>query len=535
MFAATLAPPSDRTNLVASEVASLAISQDGWLGSLILTPPVTVSGRVEAYCPPPGTTCMTGSLGATITVTRPSAFAGGPGFRAVVTSKDSIARGTDSFSLALPPAMDPLVVTVVPDGRSSDPPANGISPAMEVPPLRTTLDVSQDTSTTFVLGSATSPQVLGSLSDGVHALTKYRVVVLGQWEMAGPVTEVSSVAYTPDGSFKLLIADNVVGSLEIVAQPYDPTIVAPTLHLPGVRAGTTVMLTQPANLGNKLVVTIPVVGLAGNGAVAPISGARVIVTGRFNPQFTGASAELSVEATTGDDGLAQVTLLDGPALRSTYKVRVIPPAGANVGVVYDAPLALGPAMGAQTVASVRLPSRIALRGTLVDQNGQALGNVAVTARPSLRFTWSLDTNAQSFLAQIPAATTVTPDTGDFILWVDPFVADIWGHYDVSFEPATGIAAPSWTEPDVEIPRIQNLTSQSLGSVTIPDAANVHGQLTDQTGGPVSGGELRIFGVTTDLGVCSQVAYPPANCSIPAQLLAHGTSDDLGTVRLRLPR
>jgi hypothetical protein len=242
-----------------------------------------------------------------------------------------------------------------------------------------------------------------------------------------------------------------------------------------------------------------------------------------------------VETTTGDDGLAPVTLLDGTALRTTYKVRVIPPAGANVGVIYDQPLVLSSTATAQTVDAVRLPSRVTLRGTVVDADGAALGNVAVTARPSLRFNWSLDPDAQQFLAQIPAATTVTPETGDFVVWVDPFVADVWGHYDVAYEPATGSAEPAWTEADVEIPRIQNLTSQSLGQVTLPSAAFVHGQLSDPGGGAVATGELRIFGVTTDLSLCNEVAHAPPNCVIPAELLGHGTSDDQGIVRLILPR
>jgi hypothetical protein len=430
----------------------------------------------------------------------------------------------------------PLVVTVVPDGRGDSPPASGMSPAMAAPPLRTTLDASQDLNTTFVLGSANSQPLVGTLTDAsAHALTKYRVVALGLWEPGGSLSEVSSVAYTTDGSFKLAIADGVTSQLEIVAKPYDTTVVAPTLHLPGAHPGTVVALTQPANLGAKLALTIPVVGVAGSGALVPVSGAHVIVTGRFEPQFSGTSADLTVEDTTGDDGLAHITVLDGTALRASYKVHVIPPANSNVGTVYNQSLVLTNNPGTQTVDAVRLPSRIALRGTLLGTDGNPLGNVAVTAHPSLQFMWSLDAAAQQFLAQIPTSPAVTPDTGDFVLWVDPYVADTWGHYDMSFEPATGVAAPSWTYAGIEIPRIQNLTTESLGSLVTPDAAYVHGELTDGTGSPVVGGELRIFGVTTDLSLCGVVAHPPTNCSIPAQLLGHSTSDDQGVVRLTLPR
>jgi hypothetical protein len=294
------------------------------------------------------------------------------------------------------------------------------------------------------------------------------------------------------------------------------------------------LIAQPQNLGNRLAVTIPIVGVAGSGALAPVSGARVIVTGTYDPMFGGTRAVLSVETMTDADGLAQLTLLDGATLRGSYKLRVIPQAG-NVGVVFDAPLLLDSTGAAQTLQPVRLPSRIALQGIAVDASGKPLGNVAVTARPSLRFAWTLDAATQEFLAQIPQGPAVTPDTGDFAVWVDPFIANVWGHYDLTFEPPAGAPAPSWTVPEIEIPRVQNLTSQALGSLTIPDAAFIHGQLVDPNGGSVASGELRIFNVITDLSLCSQVAYPPPDCEIPAQLLGHGTADDQGAVQLTLPR
>jgi hypothetical protein len=538
-FAAEVIPPGDRSDLVTSEIPLLAIPQNGWLGAVTLPTPVTFSGRVEAYCAPGNTTCMTTSLGATITVTRQSGFAGGPDFRDVITAKDAVARGTNSFSAPLPMtgATDsPFIVSIVPDGRADQPPTSGISPAMIAPPMHTTLTATQSASTIFVLGSAQTQTITGMLTDGTHALSKYRVVAIGQWDATSPLTEVSTVAYSSDGTFHLLVADGVYGPVEIVAKPYGTGVVAPILHLGSVLPGATqALVAQPAGLGNPLSVTMKIVGVAGNGGVAPVGGARVIVTGTYDPMLGGTRAVLSVEAITGDDGLAHLDLLDGTTFRATYKLRVIPPAGANVGVIYDQPLPLDATPGTQTLPDVRLPARIALSGTLVDSGGNALANVSVTARPSLRFMWTLDAAAQQFLAEIPAATFVTPETGDFAVWVDPFVANVWGHYDLAFEPATGATAPSWTWPDVEIPRVQNLTSQPVGTLDVPDAAFIHGQLSDPSGMPIPTGELRVFGVTTDLSLCSQVPNPPANCVIPAELLGHGTADDQGVVRLTLPR
>ncbi|MBV8763235.1 MAG: hypothetical protein JO257_38480, partial [Deltaproteobacteria bacterium] len=50
MFAAALVPPSDRDDVVQTQLGSLMIPQNGWLGDVALEAPVTFSGRVEAYC-----------------------------------------------------------------------------------------------------------------------------------------------------------------------------------------------------------------------------------------------------------------------------------------------------------------------------------------------------------------------------------------------------------------------------------------------------------------------------------------------------
>ena len=85
-FAATLGPPSDSASVVQTEIPALAIPSDGWLGDVVLEAPVTLSGRIEAYCPG-AMTCTNASLPATITITRAPRFAGGPGFHTTVDAK----------------------------------------------------------------------------------------------------------------------------------------------------------------------------------------------------------------------------------------------------------------------------------------------------------------------------------------------------------------------------------------------------------------------------------------------------------------
>jgi len=159
----------------------------------------------------------------------------------------------------------------------------------------------------------------------------------------------------------------------------------------------------------------------------------------------------------------------------------------------------------------------------------------VTARPSLRFQWSLPEAQQAFLTAIPAATTVTPDTGEFVVFVDPLVAEIWGFYDVTFEPSSTSRSPTYVLSELEIPRDTTLKIISMPDVYVPDAAFVHGRITDPGGNTISGAELKLFRVETSADLCALVPHAPASCPIPAALLGRGAADKDGVVELRLPR
>jgi hypothetical protein len=176
-----------------------------------------------------------------------------------------------------------------------------------------------------------------------------------------------------------------------------------------------------------------------------------------------------------------------------------------------------------------------VHGIIIDGDGNPIGGVAVTAQPALRFMWSLDASPQAFLSEIPQATAITTDAGDFIVYVDPLINGAWGTYDLAFEPAVGSTAPNWLVPSVDLPREPNRTDFDLGSVTSPSAANIHGRIVDRLTNPVPGGEIRIFTTPTDPTLCQQAQHAPVGCPIPAILEGHGTSDDVGVVRMRLPR
>jgi hypothetical protein len=566
-FAAALGPPGDRTDLVPVEIAQLTIPQDGQIGSATFAAPVTIAGRIVAACAAGGSSCATTSVGSTLTIERTSLFAGGPGsqfaggpgFTTAVSAKDGVPAGANSFSANVPvtnPGDPGYTITVVPDRGRSDPtpPSTGPTPAMLAPPARLTNVMANGSLSLSITLGALGQTVSGTLQDaGVPSqpLSGYRVVALGRWDQISPLTEVSTVAYVQDadqGAFSLTVADGVYGDVEIVAAPFDPTVVAPTLRLGGVTPGdgVTHSVSQPVGLGNPLALTIPIEGLAGNGQIVGVGGATVIVSASDNGSGLGGpgphpTAELSVETMTdgsgSGSGSAHLSVLDGPAFATGYTLRVVPPAGSQFGVVFDAPLTLGAQAGPQTLPTVHLPSRLAISGKVFDASNTPLANVAVTAVPSLSFLWTLDPDQLQFVGEIPPATTVTGSKGDFSLWVDPLIgaglSAVWAEYDLQLEPPLGSTTPIWVQ-NVQIPRqVNGPPTLPPISITIPDAANVHGTLVDALGGPVTGGELRVFQIASDPSPCA-LPFAPSPCVIPANLLGQGTSDDQGIVRLTLP-
>jgi hypothetical protein len=198
-FAATVSAPSTRTDVVATEIPLISLGRDGWLGDIALETPVTISGRVEAYCAGANQTCPMTSIAAEVRFTRPSRFPGGPTLRLSVQSKAGFPRGMDSFTIKVPrtqPGDEPYTVTIDPEGGGEKPPADGYAlPAELVPPKRLMLAATEDSEhQTYTLGSANPVTITGSLKDALgSALVGYRVVALGKIDAQSAPTEVSTV------------------------------------------------------------------------------------------------------------------------------------------------------------------------------------------------------------------------------------------------------------------------------------------------------------------------------------------------------
>jgi hypothetical protein len=359
------------------------------------------------------------------------------------------------------------------------------------------------------------------------------VFALGRWDQAEPPALVSTVDLTDaNGGYSVTLSDDLVGTVELIARPPDGTVGA-TVHLTNIDATRSSQhnIVEPATLGASTTLAVHVAGASRNGMISSVPGATVSVAGVVTSTLT--SFAVTDEQVTDQNGDVALHLLDGAALAGTYRLSITPPASSTLGVMFDQKVTLVP--GPVTAAAMQLASRVALRGTIVDNAGKPLGNVAVTARPSLRFLWTLDAAPQGFVAAIPAATAVTSPDGQFVVWVDANVAQIWGDYDLVFEPPATALAPTYVKTEVQVPRDGTLDSVTLDATVLPDPAFVHGLITGPDGQPVENAELKLYLVSTEARLCAEVAHAPSSCPIPAQLQGRDTSDPAGTVRLALPR
>lgn len=529
-FALLASPPSERPELVSTELMDFEFPASGFFPDVQLEEAVTFKGML-AGCPAP-LNCEGNSLAASIVVTGPAPFEGGAKFTASFE-----ATAENGFLLRLPRTRDSELysITVVPKGRDDDPGGN-TTLAQLVPPMRFELPLPESLNNQIIMldSAATARTVKGTIvsSAGVP-VSQYRVVARGHWEAGAPFSEVSTVDYTgADGSFELRLASGLSGDVEVVATSFNTTL-RPTLARDDVRSTENtdkLVLTLPDGLGQPRDYAVHVEGVDSSGGVGAVVGARVLVTGSIETRDT--RATISASSTTNAEGVAtELKLFDGEPFLEDYKITIVPPASATVGVVVAQPF-----VPEASLAPTRLPERLAIRGVVHDFNGEPVKDVSVTAKPSLRFLWNMPPELQELLSAIPPATTVTPESGEFVVFVDRAVNDVWGRYDLALEPSTTSMLPSFAELDIAVPMDEDMMSVALPDIRLPDPAYVQGRVLDGKAKPVAGAELKVFRLPENLAsVCTLVDWAPATCPIPAQLLGRGASDASGTLRLTLPR
>ena len=529
MFSAIVSPPSSRTSLVSQEIPNLVINQDGWIDQLTVPKPLAYTAKLACQAP---MTCEDALLDATITVTRAPRFPGGPGFRSVIKTQDG-----QAFTINVPPvdgyASAPYTITIVPDNREEM--SASRTPAQLLPPLRTQLTIESSASGKLIeLGGIGLPIISGVIKDANGApQSNYRVVALGRWDLSSTPTEVSTVDFTgSDGTFSIQLSGGLTSKVELVARPV-VTQTRPTLRYAAEVAQTgmqNLTLQWPQGVGSPAMLDIPVTAVDGNGVVKEVRGARVIVSSKV-PAAMGVASYVA-EAVTNEAGRAQLAVLDGPAFAGSYRISILPQASSTAGVMYDQTFSI-----LAPIPPKQLGTRVALRG-IVALGGAGVKDMSITARPSLRFLWSLDPDDQQFLSSIPPSTTVTPESGEFVVWVDPKLAGIPGYYDLVLEAASGSRAPNAVITGVVAPTTSNQAELDVNVYDLPFPAYVRSKIIDDKGMDLEGAELKLFKTEDFATLCLEVSHPPMNCvaaATMATLMGRGASDSDGEVRLTLPR
>ena len=314
---------------------------------------------------------------------------------------------------------------------------------------------------------------------------------------------------------------------------------APTLHLAERRrrrSRRTHDLAQPGELGNahdRSTSRSPASTAAARSS--PVGGARVIVDRHRRRaerrQTCDARDARRRRGHRRPRRRVTLTLLDGAAFASSYQL-----CDRAAGEL-DARRRVRPGRSGARATSRRDPARAARRAARRRRrrDGKPLGGVSVTARPSLRFLWTLDAAPQAFLAAIPAATAVTPETGELRrVGRSDLIADVWGHYDLEFEPPTRRRA--------RVDR-RRRTSRSRATDARRDVASRTSTLPERrvrprpdrrsgSAQPVEAPSCELYLVSTDDSACAARSRTPRRLrrSPPSSRSATATSDDAGDVR-----
>jgi hypothetical protein len=197
------------------------------------------------------------------------------------------------------------------------------------------------------------------------------------------------------------------------------------------------------------------------------------------------STEFARDGLTDVNGTVVLSLLPGTAQAAlNYQITVVPPANSAFAIPCDSPVAVTvggsttTTIPAPTLTTIILVARPTLVGTVRDDQGYPLSNVAITA------TQETPDNASCTSATPAPASATTAADGTFILALDP------GTYQIDYDPPVGSAAPRFTEYGVHIAGSASVTHDE----TLPQGAAVSGIVVDPNGVPLPSATVRLFQV-----------------------------------------
>lgn len=283
------------------------------------------------------------------------------------------------------------------------------------------------------------------------------------------------VAMQSDGRFVLSIPASVTGLVSIELAPMsskDPWFTFNQMMLSGPNAnvGTVILPTYQVPQDTDPTVAFMVRGIDTD---APIGNASVSATTILDPNMSLGVTRFWQSGTTSVDGNAGLSLIPGvgqtPRL---YDVAVVPPAASPYASIC---VQQQPILGPGDVATIQVPRRPVLSGTVLSAQGAMVSDVTVTAtrKPELA-------KVAPCSGSTPVSFTTTTNQGNYSLPVDP------GSYQVDFDPPAGSSAPRSSENNV---RVENDTPLSIA---LPQPFLIEGDVVDSDGTPLGNAGIRIF-------------------------------------------
>ena len=543
VFAARVAPPAGRLDLVTTDYPMISMQPDGWFENLVLEEPITLSGSVYGECPPAiGCADPRVSIAANITITRAARIDGGPIFVTTTMSEAGVVEGDgESYSVKLPRAQagESYIITVAAiDDR------NG---AETLPPARQSLaQIVEDTTVDFELGVA--PRIVTGrlLNEFGAAVGGWTVKARGKWDDAAmTLTDISGEATSDlaDGTFSLYLPGNTQPLIEVWAEPPEggpiKVSLVKTLMLSGTQTTTGAGVMEVPDYGTGTMVTIPVVGQTGSG-FDDVVGAKVTLTTTMDlsesPDPPGTlRGEYTASDETDSAGIAVVPILGETHI---YRMQITPPPGANdsrYGTIYDAPAEIAGA-GPQALAAVQLPPQVAVTGILTDWEMHPVEGVTVTVVPNSTFAYDLPQDISRQLDEIVPPSVSTNRNGEFSVFVDPEVAGQPALYDIRFDPGPESGLPSWHVSSVQLDITEGM---DLAVISLPPAAHVRSVVYESGDTPLEleGATVQIYEIPAAVITCIQTRSCEGGEKAILRAQADSQDDDglgTGVVHLVLP-
>ncbi len=556
-FALVLEPATDTPDLARTDLTSLDITRNGTLRGLVFDEVVTLSGRVMLACDvgaDPLVCDPNRSIAATIRISRPARFPGGPEWSRTVIAAPDVAGNEVAFRVEVPrsqPGEEPYEVLITPDDGNASGGATGVSPAELAPPLRFDYAALGDkVGVDWTLGEPSQHKIIqGRVVDAVGVgLPGMQVFALGRWDPLSPLERASSITMTDEqGYYWLRSPIDMLDIYDIVAQP-EPGKVAPSLralsvYIPDPKGPVTVEtvtiddlrmpgFAQPVSFG------VPVLGTDSGGDLVPVPGAKVELESVL-VQDARTLVMFSSQGFTDANGNATLTLIPGAVTQNrSYRARVTPPADSLHAALYAKAIDVGPGNPIDTsfLAGLTLAQRVGVGGTIVRDDGTPVENATVTARVSTWFRWHLELGDQALLSNVQLPEATTDASGQFLLWLDPTLLGKDAEYDLAFSPPARSGAPRWTRTRVSVANTDELDVVDLGTVPLPSASYARGMVRDASGQVVPGAEVRLYQLNMDSSLCDGAIRPASVelCEPPAILRGVWRADDMGQVQVILP-